>query len=149
MPTSLAQFLSLLIVIADVGLLLALLGLLIPSIRRWIRRVCEKRGIALVFFVALLSMLGSLALSEISGYAPCDLCWYQRILMYPLVILFGLALLKKNRDVRLQGIVLSILGGILAIYHVILQLGAPAIVPCSTRVFAISCGTTIFRFYGY
>ncbi|MFH1171506.1 MAG: hypothetical protein V1778_03140, partial [bacterium] len=47
------------------------------------------------------------------------------------------------------GIVLSILGGILAIYHVILQLGAPAIVPCSTRVFAISCGTTIFRFYGY
>src|SRR3989339_500023 len=47
--------------------------------------------------VVLAATAGSLYYSEIAGYNPCKLCWYQRIFMYPLVPIFGLALFNKDR----------------------------------------------------
>jgi len=54
-----------------------------------------RHGMLLAFLVVLFSVLGSLFYSRIAGFAPCDLCWYQRIFMYPQLILLGMALLKK------------------------------------------------------
>src|SRR6185295_7978736 len=55
-----------------------------------------KNGLVLAFLFSLASMLGSLFYSQIAGFPPCDLCWFQRIFMYPLVFLLGLALIKKD-----------------------------------------------------
>ncbi len=143
------KLLSLLIVIADAALVLGLLGLLIPNLRRWLKSFLGNWQNELVFAIALASTAGSLALSELANFPPCELCWYQRILMYPLVILFGLAAFGRNRDARIQGIIFSGIGLIIAAYQTVLQLGVKSIVPCSDRAFTVSCGEVLFKEYGY
>jgi disulfide bond formation protein DsbB len=101
------------------------------------------------FLVTVFSMVGSLYLSEVAKYVPCELCWYQRALMYPQVVLLGLALAKKNRDVVMQILVLSGLGACIAIYHIYLQSGGTALVPCSTVALAVPCGVKNFQEFGY
>lgn len=101
------------------------------------------------FITALGGVLGSLYFSEIAKYLPCELCWYQRILLYPQALLFGLALLKKNRDVVVQGVVLSGLGFAIATYQTYLQYGGSALVPCSANSLAGSCGQKNFLEFGF
>src|SRR3989338_6943733 len=149
MHDSIPKFFSLLIVIADAGLVLGLLGLLIPGLRRGLRSFLGGWKNELVFGIALASTAGSLVLSELADYPQCELCWYQRIMMYPLVILFALAVFGKNRDARIQGIIFSGIGLVIAAYHTALQLGVKAIVPCSDRVLAVPCGEALFKEYGY
>ncbi len=63
------------------------------------------------------AMLGSLYFSEIVGYEPCELCWYQRILMYPLVLLLGLAVVKKDIKAAMYSLLMSGIGGLISLYH--------------------------------
>lgn len=89
--------------------------------------------------VAIAATLGSLYYSEVRQFVPCTLCWYQRILMYPLVWLLGLA--AWRRDARVVGYALPFagLGAVVAAFHVAEQkipgfggIGAcNAGVPCS------------------
>src|SRR3989344_6570372 len=76
-----------------------------------------KHGLLLAFIAALISVGGSLFYSQIAGFTPCELCWFQRIFMYPLVFLLGLALLKKNSHIIDYALSLSIVGGIISLYH--------------------------------
>lgn len=98
----------------------------------------EDYGGWLAFIVALTATLGSLYYSEIAGFIPCRLCWYQRILMYPLVSITLVGALR--RDDFLPGYVLplSILGMLVSGYHSLLEKGVfppPAVcsadVPCT------------------
>ena len=51
-------------------------------------KIKKDNAILYSFLIALTGLLGSLFFSEIAKYDPCNLCWYQRIFMYPLVIIF-------------------------------------------------------------
>jgi disulfide bond formation protein DsbB len=66
-------------------------------------------------------MLGSLYFSEVIGFEPCTLCWYQRILMYPLVLLLGIALVRKDYDIVFYSLPMSCLGACLSLYQYVLQ----------------------------
>ena len=77
----------------------------------------QKHAVGLSFLVALVSTGGSLYYSEIIGFEPCRLCWYQRILMYPQVLLIGTALLKKRKDIFTYLAPLCILGLLISGYH--------------------------------
>lgn len=79
----------------------------------------SKQGIVLAFVVALFSTSSSLFYSQIAGFAPCNLCWLQRIFMYPQVLLLTLVLFKKSHDDNLVNwaLVLSSLGFLVSIYH--------------------------------
>ncbi|UUZ80047.1 disulfide bond formation protein B [Paenibacillus sp. P26] len=61
----------------------------------------RENGLQLSWAVALVATLGDLYFSEILHYLPCKLCWYQRILMYPLVIILGIASVRKERQMYL------------------------------------------------
>ena len=78
-------------------------------------------GLQLAFIVALGSMLASLFYSEIAGYYPCPLCWYQRIAMYPLAIVLGVALWKSDYSVSKYVIPISAIGLLLSCYHYAMQ----------------------------
>lgn len=67
--------------------------------------------------VALVATMGSLYFSEIRGYEPCELCWIQRIFMYPLVIIIGIAYVQKNVRIALTTLVFSVIGGCISLYH--------------------------------
>lgn len=73
------------------------------------------------FVVALLAMGGSLYFSEVAGFPPCLLCWYQRIAMYPLALILLIAALRRDVSVRWYAIPLALIGAAISIYHNIIQ----------------------------
>ncbi|KAB2337083.1 disulfide bond formation protein B [Cytobacillus depressus] len=70
---------------------------------------------------SVIAMFGSLYFSEIRQYEPCTLCWYQRILMYPFVILLGMAVIRKDYRIAIYTMVLSGIGACISIYHYSIQ----------------------------
>jgi len=73
------------------------------------------------FAVALIATLGSLFFSEVKGIAPCTLCWFIRILMYPLVMIASIAAVRRDFKQSLYMMTFSALGVGLASYHYLLQ----------------------------
>jgi disulfide bond formation protein DsbB len=107
-----------------------------------------QRGILFSLVVAALATAGSLFFSEVAHYAPCKLCWFQRIAMYPLVVILPFALWRRERGTILSSIVLSAIGAALAGYHYAIQVLWPKQAPCS--VFdAVPCGQKVFTHFGY
>lgn len=100
--------------------------------------------LAWAWFVAALAMAGSLYLSDVAGLAPCLFCWYQRICMYPLVLVLGVAVLRGDAGAWRYAVPLAAVGAAIAAYHVSIQF-RPAVeptacaggVPCSARYLAI------------
>lgn len=89
--------------------------------------------------IALTATAGSLYFSEIQNFIPCTLCWYQRIFMYPLVIILAIASVRKDPGQAVYTLPLSLAGGGIAIYHYMLekipafnnQAAACGTVPCN------------------
>lgn len=96
-------------------------------------------GLQAALLVAWVATLGSLHFSEIRGFVPCALCWYQRILMYPIALLIAVGIIRQDRHLPYLVLPFSILGMGTASYHYLLQkttvFGAPtacqAGVPCT------------------
>lgn len=95
--------------------------------------------------VASVATAGSLFLSDIAGFNPCRLCWYQRIFMYPLVIIGGVGLIANDK-VEKYILPLSIIGFSIASYHYLMQL-FPNLLECSEEV--AKCSTIQFASFGY
>lgn len=74
----------------------------------------------LAFLQAVTAMAGSLFFSEVWGLVPCVLCWYQRISMYPVVILSFVAMQRKDDKAYLYILPLSVIGVFISLYHNIL-----------------------------
>ena len=85
-------------------------------------RFLVKNALYIAFAQAWLATLGSLYFSEIRHWVPCLLCWYQRILMYPLVIILGVAIWRKDKKVAYYVLPMTILGFLIAFYHYLLQM---------------------------
>src|SRR2546421_12925734 len=102
--------------------LLALLGVRAPldTIRRWIWGYELWGG----FVVAAIATGGSLFFSEIAGFPPCELCWFQRICMYPLSILLLLAALANDHRVARYLWPLPLVGAGVSVYHLLIENGA-------------------------
>lgn len=73
------------------------------------------------WLVALVATVGSLYFSEVLKYLPCKLCWYQRILMYPLVLILGIAAVRRDYRQTIYVLPLSILGILVSGYHILIQ----------------------------
>ena len=66
---------------------------------------------------ALVATTGSLYFSEVMRLPPCSLCWYQRIAMYPLVVVLGVGLASSDPRARWYALPLALLGWVIAAYH--------------------------------
>lgn len=108
----------------------------------------KNNSLYLVFAIALVSILGSLYFSEIRNFPPCILCWYQRIFMYPLVIISLIGILTKDVRARLYVLVLSIIGALIALYHNLLyhNILPESAAPCLNGV---SCTTEYISWLGF
>jgi disulfide bond formation protein DsbB len=101
--------------------LLALRWLPLPRQRESVAALIAGQEIPLAFVVALVAVLGSLYLSEVAHFPPCRLCWYQRIAMYPLPVILGVAWWRRDEGVRWYAIPLAVIGGCISIYHVLVE----------------------------
>jgi disulfide bond formation protein DsbB len=100
----------------------------------------QKHGAHLAFLVALTATLGSLYFSEIRHFIPCTLCWYQRILRYPLVIITLVGIVERDELLPTYVLPFSLIGLCVAAYHYAIQLGVfgnttacNVGIPCSLR----------------
>ena len=79
--------------------------------------------VLLAFLVSLIATLGSLFFSEIMEFIPCTMCWYQRIFMYPLVLIFLINLLYPDDKLFKYSFPLVVIGLLFSIYHNLLMFG--------------------------
>jgi len=149
MITTVLWSLASLTVIAQVLIVVLLAAFIFPKKLQPVVHFFGKYAFVFAFIVALLATSGSLFFSEIAHFAPCILCWFQRIFMYPQTFLFGLALYKKDRHIADYGILLSIIGGLIAVYHYLMQIGVITSGPCSAVGYSVSCTTNFFLYFGY
>lgn len=83
----------------------------------------HKYILELLFVGIMAAVIGSLVYSEIVGFPACDLCWYQRIFLYPQAILVLLAMYRKDKLIIDYLVPLSVLGAIVALYQSLIQWG--------------------------
>ena len=143
-----ALFFAILTVVVQLFVVAAVLGALATLVRpdgalaaraRDARDVLAPDALWAATIVATVTMLGSLYLSEIADYPPCKLCWLQRIAMYPLSVVCGIAAWSRDRAVARYGVPLATIGAAISIYHYQLErfpeqhsLTCSLDVPCTT-----------------
>jgi disulfide bond formation protein DsbB len=115
---------------------------------RWVR----KHALWLMLVVSLVATGSSLYFSEIAGWTPCLLCWYQRIFMYPQVLVLAYAVWKRDKTVAPYIFLLCVCGSAIAAYHYWEQLQhvlwpAMELEPCDAT--GTSCARTPFFHFGY
>ena len=108
----------------------------------------KKAAVYTAWIQSIVATLGSLYFSEIKHYTPCTLCWYQRIFMYPLVLLLAIAILRKDKQIHMYVLPMSVIGWGIALYHVLLQKGIlpESIAPC---ILGASCTTKYVGYFGF
>jgi len=99
------------------------------------------------WMIASISTLGSLFFSEIMNFPPCVLCWYQRICLFPLVLILLTGLFSFDKSVVKFALPLAIAGWFIAFYHNLLYSGIipESILPCSQGV---SCTEDYINLFG-
>ncbi|UHA74953.1 disulfide oxidoreductase [Paenibacillus sp. 481] len=108
------------------------------------------RQYALYFawIVALVATSGSLYMSEILLFEPCKLCWVQRIFMYPLVLLLGIAAYRDDKEIVRYTLPLTIVGGAVAIYHYMVQ-KVPGMAESSPCQMGVPCNYDYLDWFGW
>lgn len=99
------------------------------------------------FLISLTAVLGSVLLEYILGLTPCELCWWQRVFMYPLPFIFGAALAKKHTDVFWYGFPLAAIGAAIALFHYWLQMWPQSSDVCGGSI--VSCAVRQIELLGF
>ncbi|TSA11023.1 MAG: disulfide bond formation protein B [Comamonadaceae bacterium] len=100
------------------------------------------------WLLAALATLGALFMSEVMGFAPCVLCWYQRIFMFPLVFVLALGLFPFDPKVVRYALPLAAVGLLTAVFHLLLTAGyiPESMTPCRQ---GIPCSTVQIEWFGF
>ena len=149
MISNLPYILSALVLVSNI-LIIVLISLFLFSAKakKYILEHLERRPLEHIFALSLIASLGSLMLSNIVGFPPCELCWFQRIFMYPSVIISLVALIRKEKHAIYYILPLSVIGGIIAFYQSYIQWGGTSsVLQCTNS--GGTCERLYIYAYGY
>ena len=141
-PTQVADAFGVMAVLAIAGVVLAAVASAAsPDARATVRALLDEHARVTVWLTAAIATAGSLWFSESAGFPPCELCWYQRIAVYPLVVVLGIRAVRAgSRDLRLAGLSLVGIGLVVNLWHVAIETwpdldsgACDATVPCTIR----------------
>lgn len=147
-------YLTLFLNVAIIGSLLYFVGkkagydLAKYSIVERLKQVIGSYNRETALLIALTATLGSLYLSNIKGWSPCRLCWFQRIFMYPLVILIGAGIFTKDKDLKDYVLPVAIIGSPIAFIHSLIQ-RYDQFSSAGCSITEISCSTEFTFHFGY
>lgn len=101
-----------------------------------------------ILVTSALGVAGSLFFSEVMQLPPCVLCWYQRIALYPIVLLAIVGIVRKDTKLATYIFPLSLIGLLISIYHNLLywKILPESVAPCTL---GISCTTKFFEWFGF
>ncbi|MFA6789235.1 MAG: disulfide oxidoreductase [Arcobacteraceae bacterium] len=108
----------------------------------------QTKTVTWAFLIALIATLGSLFFSEVMHFIPCSLCWYQRIFMYPLAVIFLVNLLYPDDKVYQYALPLVLIGLAIAVYHNLLmfKIIPESLSPC---VQGVPCSVDYLNWFGF
>ncbi|MEX1164286.1 MAG: disulfide bond formation protein B [Nitriliruptor sp.] len=136
MQSAVERFAGALTIVAFVIAVATLVLLVRRRVPDWLR---DEVALPSAWAIAAMTTAGSLWMSEVADYAPCLLCWYQRIAIYPLVVITGIAAWRRDGQVWRYVVPIAALGSMVSIWHLIIErnpsLGGacdPA-APCAVR----------------
>jgi disulfide bond formation protein DsbB len=100
------------------------------------------------WIIALVATVGSLFFSEVMQLPPCVLCWYQRIAMYPLVLIIGIGIVTRDNRMKTYALPLALTGLAISVYHNLLYYGIlpESVAPCTE---GISCTSKQIELLGF
>ena len=104
--------------------------------------------IHLAFLQAVVATAGSLYFSLGMGFPPCDLCWYQRIAMYPIVVILGVGIWRRDANARYYALPLSLIGLAISLYHNAMTYNFVPAGACAAEG-AVSCLTRWINWGGF
>ena len=117
-------FFSILTMVVIAGTFVLTLAVLLAPFSRALARLVDAIrpfGLRLAAAVAVTCMAGSLYFSEVAGFLPCTLCWYQRIAMYSLAVVLTVAAVRHDISIRWYALPLAGMGLAIATYHWLLE----------------------------
>ena len=147
---------ALLVLLGIIGMIGVLVGTivqiglkvdLLKFIPKPIITIVINNSLLVGLLVAVMATAGSLYYSEVLNFAPCALCWYQRIFMYPQVIIFLVAVVFRDRHVFRYLVPLSIVGCLLVIYQLYITYFPPPFQPCDAS--GVSCTVEYVNYFGF
>ena len=111
----------------------------------------SQQGWGVIFtcwLIAMAALFGSLFMSEVMGLKPCVLCWWQRIFIYPLAVLFLVGMFQLDRSVVRYTLPLAVIGLGFAVYHYLVYSGfiPESLQPCSEE---LSCAEVNLELMGF
>ncbi len=116
----------------------------------WGKNIADWLGshaVILAFIVSLVAVAGSLFYSEVVGFEPCVLCWWQRVFLYPLPVLFGVAIWKKSNSAFSYAVPMTLFAALIAAYQSYVFLGGISLLSCTAVDGA--CSKIYVKEFGY
>ena len=113
-----------------------------------VRISIRENSLYIAWMQSAVALIGSLFFSEVMKLPPCTLCWYQRICMYPLVVIIFVGMMNKDKNVGNYILPLSGIGTLIALYHNLLYY---KILPESIQTCAVgvSCTSRYVEWFGF
>lgn len=108
----------------------------------------KKYTLYFAWVISIIGLLISLYYGEILKWEPCRLCWYQRIALFPLAILLGIAIYKEDKSFIPYALILSAFGGVVAIYHW-LEFHFPALRTAAICGYVHDCSDSALELFGW
>jgi len=149
------NFFLVLTIVADVVvgavLLFGIAALVSRSARdawRALARALGDQALLVAFLIALVTTAGSLYYSEHLGFVPCELCWYQRIAMYPLTVILGVGWLRRDTKVWMTAVPFVAVGAPLSLYHWLVE-RVPSFAESSSCSVVAPCSAPYFEKLGF
>jgi disulfide bond formation protein DsbB len=112
------------------ALAIALVTLVLLVARRVPAWLGDEVALPTATAIAAVATAGSLWMSEVAGYVPCVLCWYQRIAMYPLVVVVGVAAWRRDAQVWRTAVPISVIGAGVSVWHLVIERNPSLSGPC-------------------
>jgi disulfide bond formation protein DsbB len=139
-------------VVVAVAILLGIGALLSRRVRDAVVAIAGLVGaqgaLLAAWIVAIVTTAGSLYYSLHAGFIPCELCWYQRIAMYPLVVVLGVGWIRGDRKAWITAAPFVVVGAPLSLYHWLVE-RVPAFAESSSCSVVAPCTAPYFEKYGY
>ncbi|WP_025785280.1 disulfide oxidoreductase [Sporosarcina sp. D27] len=107
-----------------------------------------SKPLLFAWLASITAMIGSLFFSEQMGFIPCTLCWYQRILMYPLVLFLGIAFYRNDQNIVKYVLPMSLIGVLMSGYHYAYQ-KIPSLQEFSVCTGGVPCSGQYINWFGF
>jgi disulfide bond formation protein DsbB len=129
-------------------LLLVVFMLFVSDRNNVVRKFFKDYAFYFGFLISLGAIALSLFYSNVIGFPVCELCYLQRIFIYPQFILFGMELYKRDRSIVDFSMAFALLGILTSIYHIYIEHGGTSGLPCAApSATEVSCATRyVFEF---